>query len=275
MKFVNNSLYYILLHFFLIIHAKFITSAKIKSLGVTQNFNNLKDNNHSKLTKISFNQENNQEILSEESNLDLYNNNTSNIQNSFLEIKNILTSDIVPQPNLPQNHNENKIQTKDNDQSFKNNYSTKPLRKDFKNKEEKSSKLNPMKNSNDDLMNKLKDLEDKFTRNIEAKKELKLENQMTGLILERINLKNKISNKLKKNAIENEIEDPFETIDSEDINIDKYLNLKFAKKRYLEEQNKFMFYNSLSLIMLSMLGGGVIGIIFILYFSYKDENNKL
>jgi len=46
------------------------------------------------------------------------------------------------------------------------------------------------------------------------------------------------------------------------------------KKKYSEDDNVFMFYNSLSLIMLSMLGGGVVGVIFILYFSFKHDNSN-
>jgi len=46
------------------------------------------------------------------------------------------------------------------------------------------------------------------------------------------------------------------------------------KKKYIEDDNVFMFYNSLSLIMLSMLGGGVVGVIFILYFSFKHDTSN-
>ena len=50
----------------------------------------------------------------------------------------------------------------------------------------------------------------------------------------------------------------------------------WRKKKYLDEDNNaFMFYNSLSLIMLSMLGGGVVGVIFILYFTFKHDNPNI
>lgn len=52
--------------------------------------------------------------------------------------------------------------------------------------------------------------------------------------------------------------------------------LKTKKKktrREKEDDNSFMFYNSLSLIMLSMLAGGLVGVIFILYFSFKKDNH--
>lgn len=48
------------------------------------------------------------------------------------------------------------------------------------------------------------------------------------------------------------------------------------KKKYnkdLNDDNTFMFYNSLSLIMLSMLAGGLLGVMFILYFSFKDNGS--
>ena len=44
------------------------------------------------------------------------------------------------------------------------------------------------------------------------------------------------------------------------------------KNKFTEDDNILMFYNSLSLIMLSLLAGGVVGVIFILYFSFKTEN---
>lgn len=53
--------------------------------------------------------------------------------------------------------------------------------------------------------------------------------------------------------------------------------LKTKKKktrREREDDNSFMFYNSLSLIMLSMLAGGLVGVIFILYFSFKKDNHE-
>jgi hypothetical protein len=61
----------------------------------------------------------------------------------------------------------------------------------------------------------------------------------------------------------------------EKIYIDEILNIKSNRRQYLEDNNVFVFYNSLSLVMLSMLGGGVLGLLFILFFSYKDENHKI
>lgn len=46
-------------------------------------------------------------------------------------------------------------------------------------------------------------------------------------------------------------------------------------KQHRKTENKFMFYNSLSLIMLSMIAGGLVGIVFVLYFSFKKDENDL
>ena len=41
--------------------------------------------------------------------------------------------------------------------------------------------------------------------------------------------------------------------------------------RGVEDGNNFLFYNSLSLIMLSMLAAGLVGVVFILYFTFKKD----
>jgi hypothetical protein len=49
------------------------------------------------------------------------------------------------------------------------------------------------------------------------------------------------------------------------------------KKRHhreKEDDNSLVFYNTLSLVMLSMLAGGLVGVLFILYFSFKKENDS-
>jgi len=61
----------------------------------------------------------------------------------------------------------------------------------------------------------------------------------------------------------------------DEILLEEFLKMKNPKKKkYMEDDNIFMFYNSLSLIMLSMLGGGVVGVIFILYFSFKSDDTN-
>lgn len=45
-------------------------------------------------------------------------------------------------------------------------------------------------------------------------------------------------------------------------------NLQDTKKKY---ESSLLFYNSLSLVMLAMLAGGLVGVIFILYFSFHNE----
>lgn len=43
------------------------------------------------------------------------------------------------------------------------------------------------------------------------------------------------------------------------------------KKKSIQDDNSIVLYNSLSLLMLSMLAAGLVGVAFILYFSFKDE----
>jgi hypothetical protein len=54
-------------------------------------------------------------------------------------------------------------------------------------------------------------------------------------------------------------------------NIIKQKNLK---KRKTLENNRFNFYNSISLIMLGLLAGGLVGVVFILYFSFKTQETN-
>ena len=51
--------------------------------------------------------------------------------------------------------------------------------------------------------------------------------------------------------------------------ISKHMKKK-SKRNFVD--NSLMFYNSLSLVMLSMLAGGLVGVVFILYFSFKKED---
>ena len=66
----------------------------------------------------------------------------------------------------------------------------------------------------------------------------------------------------------------------ENLNNNKTLNRKYRidnlkNSKELNNFNSINFYHNLSLIMLSMLGGGLVGIIFILYFTLKpDQNDK-
>ena len=58
------------------------------------------------------------------------------------------------------------------------------------------------------------------------------------------------------------------------INTSPGLQLKIVNKKLIkdsEDENKFLFYNSLSLIMLSMLAGGLVGVVFILYFTFRKD----
>jgi len=51
---------------------------------------------------------------------------------------------------------------------------------------------------------------------------------------------------------------------------DPLKNLKEKKQKQFD--NSILFYNSLSLIMLAMLTGGLIGIIFILFFTFRTDD---
>lgn len=51
--------------------------------------------------------------------------------------------------------------------------------------------------------------------------------------------------------------------------------LKNSKKRNKQYDTSMMFYNSLSLIMLSMLTGGLIGVVLIIYYSFKTDDNEI
>lgn len=266
MKFNKNHEYYFYLLFFLILHAKLLKSLNIKSVGLPLNANS-KKNNISKIKDIST--ENHKDIINNEDYyiLDMYNKTT--IQNSFLGIKNNLDKEFIDKHTPLKSKLDNIIE--------KNQYKISNLKKNIKikkkaiqdNKNEET--FVSEKASEDELVFKLNELEAKFTENYQFEGENK-SNDLLSLV------KNKrgsiFNNKNKPN--DKEIVDYEEANNySEELNIEEFLTIKSEKKKYMEEHNVFMFYNSLSLVMLSMLGGGVIGILFILYFSYKDENHKL
>ena len=47
-----------------------------------------------------------------------------------------------------------------------------------------------------------------------------------------------------------------------------------SKRKAKHYDNSLTFYNSLSLIMLSLLAGGLVGVIFILYYSFKSSDKQ-
>lgn len=51
--------------------------------------------------------------------------------------------------------------------------------------------------------------------------------------------------------------------------------VKNSKKRNMQYDTSMMFYNSLSLIMLSMLTGGLIGVVLIIYYSLKADDDEI
>lgn len=269
MKFNNNNEYYISLLFFLIIHARLITSAKIKSLGVPQNLKIAKDHIN-KTDIISYQNGQTSEIV-EKNDLDMYDN--TKFQNSFLEIKSILEEEIKPVAS-PSNKIDIREIQKIITQETNNKIGLNKYNNKIKNKTLiKSSDSSLLRNvSEDELVFKLNELEAKFRENYQMEEEKNSDDQVLRIAERRdSNIKNKLNEDNYHQMEETEESNSF----TDELKIEEFFDIKSEKKKYLEEHNVFMFYNSLSLVMLSMLGGGVIGIIFILYFSYKDENHKL
>lgn len=93
---------------------------------------------------------------------------------------------------------------------------------------------------------------------------------------ERDTLESTISNLRKyQSSLENKIKS-FEKSKKETLQITS-LARNIKKKRHhkeKEDDNSLVFYNTLSLVMLSMLAGGLVGVLFILYFSFKKENDS-
>lgn len=56
--------------------------------------------------------------------------------------------------------------------------------------------------------------------------------------------------------------------------ISRFYNMtkKNSKKRNKQYENSLIYYNSISLLMLSMLTGGIIGVIIIIYLSFTTDN---
>ena len=79
------------------------------------------------------------------------------------------------------------------------------------------------------------------------------------------NFSNLISNSL--NSLE-DLEERLEKFNSEDSNP----SLKTKKTKNFD--NSLLFYNSLSLIMLAILTGGLIGVIFIMFFSFRSDEKQ-
>ena len=46
------------------------------------------------------------------------------------------------------------------------------------------------------------------------------------------------------------------------------------KNKKNQFDNSLLFYNSLSLIMLAMLTGGLIGVVFLLFFSFRNDEKQ-
>lgn len=98
--------------------------------------------------------------------------------------------------------------------------------------------------------------------NIEKKKEKKLKINKERLL-------NPIDDGEKTEIIVKEIKTPI--IMTKNIEGIQQKDLRQKAIRGVNDENSYLFYNSLSLIMLSMLAGGLVGVIFILYFTFKKE----
>jgi len=48
----------------------------------------------------------------------------------------------------------------------------------------------------------------------------------------------------------------------------------FENKKKIQFDNSLLFYNSLSLIMLAMLTGGLIGVVYILFFTFRNDDKQ-
>lgn len=84
-------------------------------------------------------------------------------------------------------------------------------------------------------------------------------------------LENNIKERITVNQAENKMKIPIQVAN---ISTSPGLQLKIVNKKLVhdsEDENKFLFYNSLSLIMLSMLAGGLVGVVFILYFTFRKD----
>jgi hypothetical protein len=84
-------------------------------------------------------------------------------------------------------------------------------------------------------------------------------------------LENNIKERITVNQAEYKMKIPIQVAN---ISTSPGLQLKIVNKKLVhdsEDENKFLFYNSLSLIMLSMLAGGLVGVVFILYFTFRKD----
>lgn len=73
----------------------------------------------------------------------------------------------------------------------------------------------------------------------------------------------------ESNETDNLIMDYFQKI-----KIDEFMSLNEEKEDNMENNKSFSFFKNISFVMISMIIGGVFGLLFILFFSYRDNLNK-
>lgn len=298
MKFDNSKINFISIIFLLILHTKIFNCAKMKIPGNITAIN--------PKAKSTLNIKKNLEIesLYKKNYISQLNSDTKSEANSY---------NFIEGPNffLKENTELEKVPLA----QYIEKYKKEMLKADYildnkqtKNKESSYSNSNNMQiednlnlqlNNNNDLLVRLKDIENivtnklikkKLTQNQNSQNIQNSPNSQSQLSEEIINIKNHIKDKYKKYKKENDLNDSYinnkkviglseelltEYFEKILINDFDLFSENFERRKYLEDHNVFVFYNSLSLIILSMLGGGVLGLLFILFFSFKEEDHKI
>jgi hypothetical protein len=252
----------------------------VKNLNYTQEISKLRDSIYSstKTSNITISINSNSNINSNEvkkTNSQIQMSNNSTLTNSNSEIK-------LNSHNIVSNNNNtlNSILTKENNQTtiLTSNSNTNSIHSNSTEKI-KASQLNTITNLKQSTNSKLeKKLETKLTqRQILESKTSSIQgiNQNIAQALDNYKEMQElavISNNLKKSIAEiKEFHSSFNQNFNEFEEVFSEKNLQETKKKY---ESSLLFYNSLSLIMLAMLAGGLVGVIFILYFSFHSKDVK-
>jgi len=273
MKFNKSKIYYISLVFFLIIHAKMFTATKLKTFGniiTPTNTTKIQSNVILEIDNLKNNLNLSSNSFYENSNPLIENTKTDEIEKSISDIS-------ENEINVNQNEKINTITKEDN------------LAKDdliVKLKDlEKIVAQNLLKNSPNANFEKIEENNKSANTNTDTNTNTYKTNTNSNINTDTYSNTNIDTNRntnTNRNLMKKENTNKVDNDNSDlvmdyfqNIYIDEFLSVKSDKRQYLEDNNVFVFYNSLSLVMLSMLGGGVLGLLFILFFSYKDENHKM
>jgi hypothetical protein len=265
MKFNNNTkIYNIYIVFFIIIQVNIISNSKLKTSinKIYSNKNNTKLENYNKNYNIESNLNQSSYSINENSNP---NPNLNNKENFLKKINELEKASFFKENEIKDINEKIKITTNEeiyNDILDKDNLINEDLILKLNDLEKIITKY-LLKNNN---KNKLKNFEEKLHNEKYKEKSAEIEINKRNLIN-----KEKENNQMKKH--ENEENLKMEYFQKK--YLEEFLSIKSEKMQYLEDHNVFLFYHSLSLVMLSMLGGGVLSMLFILFFSYKNENHKI